>query len=359
MLARGYERAHPGIRIRLEERPAVTLVRDYSAAVADGGAPQMLLILNRYLGELAENRYVLPLNEQRIEEAVAEAVPGVLDGSRIAGRLHGIPLSYDSLVLFYDRRRLATPPATLAELQALTPPEATATPEQSWELGYYLSAVTTLPYLQAFGGAVWETDGSVALDTEARRAGTLRWLEWLQTMRADTRVQVSDDFGVVDASIQASRVTATIDWLHRLPDYQRVWGSAGVGLAALPRPEGEAGVPQTLMLSDVLCINTVTTTQQRAAAVDFALYLAGKPAQELIWTMGSRFPARKDVSLDGAAKDALAASSDGVRFPNTLPEARAWPTLDEMVRSILAGSATPIEALETAADALRALPPRP
>ncbi len=151
MLARRYEREHPGVRIRLEERPAVTLVRDYSEAVADGGAPQMLLVLSRYLGELAENRYVLPLEEQRVDEAVADIPPGVLDGARIAGRLHAVPLTYDSLVLFYDRRQVAEPPATLGDLPSTAPVSTTSTPDRSWGLAYYLSAATTLPYIEAFG----------------------------------------------------------------------------------------------------------------------------------------------------------------------------------------------------------------
>ncbi|HSH78180.1 MAG TPA: extracellular solute-binding protein [Herpetosiphonaceae bacterium] len=359
VLARRYERGHPGVRIRLEERPAVTLVRDYSEAVADGGAPQMVLVLSRYLGELAENRYVLPLNEQRIDEAVAEIPPGVVDGARIAGRLHSIPLTYDSLVLFYDRRQVAAPPATLADLRSAAPTSATETPDRSWGLAYYLSAATTLPYIEAFGGAVWGPDGGVVLDTEERRPGTLSWLEWLKSLRADTGAQALDDFGLVHAAIQANRAAATVDWLHRLPDYQRVWGADAVGVAALPRPEGDAGVPRTFVLSDLVCINTVTTAQQRAAAIDFALYLASEPAQELLWTRAMRFPAHRDAAVDGAAKDALAASSGAVPFPNTIREARAWPLLDEMVRSVLSGSATPSEALDAAATALRALPARP
>ena len=359
VLARRYEREHPGVRIRLEERPAVTLVRDYSEAVADGGAPQMLLVLSRYLGELAENRYVLPLNEQRIDEAVAEIPPGVVDGARIAGRLHSIPLTYDSLVLFYDRRQVAAPPATLVDLGSATSAPATETPDRSWGLAYYLSAATTLPYIEAFGGAVWGADGNVVLDTEERRPGTLSWLEWLKRLRADTGAQAIDDFGLVHAAIQANRAAATVDWLHRLPDYQRVWGTDAVGVAALPRPEGDVGVPRTFVLSDLVCINTVTTAQQRDAAIDFALYLASEPAQQLLWTRAMRFPANGGAAVDGAAKDALAASSGAVPFPNTMREARAWPLLDEMVRSVLAGSATPSEALDAAATGLRALPAGP
>ena len=50
LLARRYEQGHPNTRINLQARPAASLVRDYSASVANGSAPQLLLVLSRYVG---------------------------------------------------------------------------------------------------------------------------------------------------------------------------------------------------------------------------------------------------------------------------------------------------------------------
>jgi ABC-type glycerol-3-phosphate transport system substrate-binding protein len=357
-LARNYERSHPDVRITLQARPAASLVRDYSAAVSDGSAPQLLLVRGRYLGDLAEKGLVIPLQDKPIMDSLVDLLPAAVDGVRVAGVVYGVPITYDSLMLFYDRRQLPQPPASLGDLLAWTPGGATTTPERRWGLAYYLSAATTLPYLQAFGGAVFAPNRGMTLD-ENHRAEARRWLEWLQTLHADERATATDDFGAVDALIQSNRVAAALDWTHRLPDYQRLWGADAVGLAGLPPVEGQQPAPPTLLLADVVCVNTVTGKQQRDAAHDFLRFLVSGQAQELLWTQAGLFPTNQKARLDEPEKDdpanaALRAAANAVAFPHTPADTRAWPLLDEMVRSVLAGSATPTEAWDKASAGLRA-----
>lgn len=356
-LARRYEQEHPNIRITLQMRPATSLIRDYSASVADGSAPQLVLVLSRYVGDLADRRFILPLDEQIAADDLADLLPAALDGARVAERLHGLPLSYESLVLLYDRRKLAEAPATIEQLLGQSQPAGTDQPE-TWGLAYYLSAVTALPYLATFDGGIFDPTGNIVLDDE-RRAGTLRWLEWLQAMRADTRSFTTEDFGAVDAMIQSGRVAATIDWSHRIPAYEQIWGREAVGLAPLPRSDGQASPPATLILSDVACINTVTTGEQRTAAADFLLYLTSATAQELLATRGGQMPSNIRARVEGVNASIATASSNSVAFPNRTADGRAWPFLEEMVRSVLAGGVTPVEALDKAATALRAVAQRP
>ena len=358
VLARRYEQSHPNIRVSLKAHSSASLVRDYSAIVADGNAPQLLIVPHRYLGELAERRHVLPLEATPLIERLGDLLPAAVEAGRVAGVLHGVPVTFESQMLFYDRRQMAEAPATLEPLLAFSPPQATATPDRSWALAYYLSTATTLPYLRAFDGGVFAADGTVVLDTD-RREGTLRWLEWLQSLQADQRALTIDDFGAVDAMVQSNRAAAVIDWSHRLADYQRIWGDDAVGLAPLPRVAAESATPAAALLADVACINTVASAQQREAAVEFLQYLVSGPAQEILWSRGELFPVNQLASVDGAAETAIAMAPATVAFPNTVLHGRAWPLLDEMVRSVLSGSATPVEAVETAGAGLRALSPQP
>lgn len=358
LLARRYEQTHPDIRISLQARSGATLVRDYSAVVADGAAPQLLIVKHRYLGELAERRYVLPLEETPLAARLGDLLPAAVEAGRVDGVLHGVPLAFENLMLFYDRRQMSEAPATLETLLAFTPPQATATPDRSWALAYYLSAATTLPYLRAFDGGVFAADGTVVLDTD-RREGAVRWLEWLQALQADQRALAIDDFGAVDAMVQSNRAAAVIDWSHRLADFKRIWGADAVGLAPLPRVGAQSATPATLLLADVAAINTVASAEQREGAVDFLLYLLSGQAQELFWSRGELFPVNQRARVDGAAETAIAMAPATDAFPNSVLHGHAWPVLDEMVRSVLTGSATPEEAVETAANSLRALPRQP
>ena len=353
VLARRYEREQPHVRISLRAYPAATLMGDYSAGVADGSAPQLLLILSRYLGELVDRGHVLSM-PQPVETSLADALPAALDSVRVGGQLRAVPLAYDSLVLFYDRRKIAEPPASFEQLLALTPaPADPPAGDAAWGLGYYLSAATTLPYLRAFDGAILTADGAVALDGDRRR-GTIRWLEWLQSLRSDPRALVTDDFSTVDSMIQSGRVAASIDWLHRRPAYEQLWGAESVGIGALPAIEGQAAaVPPSLLLADVAAVNSATAPEQRDAALSFLLYLASPPAQEILWRGGGRAPVSQSAAVDGVASSTRALSLGGMAFPNTAADSWAWPLLDEMVRSVLSGSATPSEAIDIVASSLR------
>ena len=357
LLARRYEQSHPEVRISLQTRPAASLVRDYEAGVADGSAPQLLLVRSRYLGELAEQHYVLPLKDKPIQDRLPELLPAAVDAARVGGVLQGVPLSFDSLVLFYDQRQMSQPPKTMEDAISFMPPQATPITERSWGLAYYLSAPTTLPYLKVFGGSIFAANGTIMLDN-AHRTAAIQWLEWLQSLHRDVRTTATDDFGVVDALVQSNHVASVIDWSHRLADYERLWGADAVGVAPLPSVTGRTVAPAPSLLADVVCINAVVG-QQRAAAVDFLAYLASQPAQELLWTRGGELPVNQRVRLDGPPKAMVAAVPGAVAFPNTPVAAQAWPLLDEMIRSVLAGSATPTEAFDKAAAGLRALTPRP
>jgi len=351
LAARRYEQRHSSVRISLQSRPASALIRDYSTAVADESGPQILLIHGRYLGELAERRYVLPLRDEDVAETLKNLLPPAVEGSRVSGVLHGLPISFDSLLFFFDRRQMVEPPKTLEALQSAPTPQATTTSERMWRMAYYLSPATTLPYMYAFDGGLFR--GKAGNVDESRRDGTIRWLEWLQSLRADERLVASDDFGSVDAAIQSSRVSSAIDWSFRLPNYQRLWGDEAVGLGSLPRAHGDAPAPRTLVLSDVACINTVTSAEHRAAALDFVVYLASPAAQEILWSRGGYFPVNQQARVDEPAKVVREMAAGGIPFPNSPRSTRSWPGLDEMVRSVLSGSATPNEALEKVLAATR------
>jgi arabinogalactan oligomer / maltooligosaccharide transport system substrate-binding protein len=356
MLARRYEQQHPDVRIVLESHPASSFVQDYTASVSDGSAPQIVLVLSRYVRDLAARSQVLPLDDRFPADRLEGILPAALDSARVNGQLYAVPLTFDGLVLFYDRRLVPEVPSSIEQLlsTANSVPDGTG-PNPA--LAYYLSAATTLPYLRAFDGAIFNSEGRTILDGDAYD-GTVRWLEWLQTIRADSRAIATDDWGAVDGMIQANRVPAVIDWSHRLADYQQLWGRESVGIAALPRIDDADPAP-SIMLTDALGINPVTTGQQRAIAADFVRFMLSSEAQGMVWSRGEKIPVNQNADVDGAAKDLLAIGGEGFAFPSPQASTRSWPLLDAMIRGVLSGSATPAEAIEAATAGLRALESAP
>ena len=354
-LARSYEQAHPDVRISLQAQPVSDMLRSYSVSVADGSAPQILLMLGRYVGELAERQYIAPLDDAFSADTTSDLLPQALDGARFNGQLYAMPISFDTLTLFYDRRRIAAPPQSFDQVLALNQDQRDQPPEQrALSLGYYLSLETTLPYLHAFGGALLDEQGQPVFAGQ-HKAATLRWLDWLKTLQSNEQVIASPDFSAVDAVVQQGRVLSAIDWARRRSSYAQVWGPDSVGIASLPPLSADAA-PKPLVLSEVLCINTVVSAEQRMAAQDFVRFMIDRSSQETLWTRGQLLPVHRQVTVAEELQAVQAAAATSQPLTSEIAATGMWRPLNDMLRSVVSNAATANEAIDTAG---AALPPTP
>lgn len=348
-LARTYEQANPNVRIRLESQPAATLLRSFQARVADDSAPQVLITSGRYIGELAERQYLMPLDASAYD--LSELLPATRDGGLAGDQLYGVPLRFDALVLFYDRRAYAETPTSFEQLTA-TPSTSPVTDTEQWSLGYYLSLERTLPYLPAFGGALFDQDGAPVFATASRDA-TIRWLAWLRDLHADPTVRATPDFSMLDADIQQGRIAAVVDWTSKRADYEQLWGPDAVGIA--PLPSIDAGEPQTMVSTEVACINAVTSPEQRATAEDFLRFSLGPSAQSLLveQSRGALLPVQQDVSVNDQGEAIRQAIGSAQPFNSQLAARNVWQALDDMVRSVVLNANNPADAVDAAAHAMQ------
>jgi len=355
-VARSYEQDHPDVRIQLQMQPGAELLRSYSMSVADGSAPQLVLLPGRYLGELAQQQFIQPLDDAWSEEQPSGLLPQALDTARVNGELYGVPVAVDTMVLFWDKRRVAEAPATWAAARELNSPLRGEPPEtRPYSLAYYLSLPGAMPYLESFGGNL--VDGQQPVFTTAGREATAQWLEWLRSLPADEQLLASPDYNVFDSGVQQGRVLAGIDWARRRAMYEQAWGGAeAVGVAALPAREA-GQTPRSLLLTDVLAINRAISPEQRAAALNFARNVAGKESQQTLWSRGQLLPAHSEVEVDGATGPLLAVAA--ASQPLTSAVVAMWDPLNGMLRNVLSNVSSPHEAIDAAGAALPSPSPSP
>lgn len=350
-VARAYERAHPDVRIRLEAQPAAEILRRYNTNVADGSAPQLLLTHGRYVGELAQQQYVAPLDAAFDTAALTDVLPQALEGARFDGQLYGLPIAFDTLVFFYDRRHVANPPSTFDEALELNAAERNAAPEQRpFSVAYYLMLETTLPFLDAFGGTVLTPEGQPAFATTSQEA-SVRWLQWLQELPRNENIIASANYSVVDAAIQSGRAWSAIDWSNRRANYAQLWGAAEVGVAPLPAlTSGQE--PRPLILSQVICVNTVTSPEQRAAAQSFLRFVVERSSQSMLAERGGLLPVHRLAAQGTEAERFVSVVASSQALPSGITDSDLWVPLNDMFRAVVSGGTTPTEALSTAASAL-------
>ena len=105
----------PTLKLTVLEVPASEIGRDYQIDYVAGAGPDLVIMNNDLLGNMARSGFVEPINSE-IDETLDQFIPQTIDGLRLDGSLYGLPKSYSSVFLYYRKSMLETAPHTTDEL---------------------------------------------------------------------------------------------------------------------------------------------------------------------------------------------------------------------------------------------------
>ncbi|MCY3945886.1 MAG: extracellular solute-binding protein [Anaerolineaceae bacterium] len=174
-----FNEAHPGIT--LEILPQESLNETLRVAIQGGEAPDILQTPGaNFISEFVDAGLVMPLDEAAAELGWEDKLLGWAFGSgQLGGQLYSIPLTYESLVLFYNKTLFDeqgwSPPTNIEEFNALADAAnalgifPTAGGNATWQgyneiiLGMYLSNVAGPDnFYRAMTGEIPWDDESIA-----------------------------------------------------------------------------------------------------------------------------------------------------------------------------------------------------
>jgi maltose-binding protein MalE len=350
---------HPDGRVLLQSVPLATFGEALREAVVAGSGPHLVLIPNTWIGGLAELGVVQPIDDLIPPAERRGLLAATIGGAQVRDRdgvqrLYGLPISFDTLALYYNTANVIDSPDDTTELIALAHglSDPNATPPR-WGLALNLSLDNTIGYLYAFGGRIFDDQGQLVL-AGAGREGTERWLSWLLELSTDQRVLARDNSIQIDRVLKNGYALMTFDWSHQFAAYRSLWGEQ-LGVASLPRLSATNQPPQPYVASELLALNSRAGPQERAAAAIFMRFMLSEQAQRELLTSTLQ-PARGDLALDGpgpelAAARAFRAQADqGLPMPNSATRDIVWQELKRMQQHVLMGIASPSDAV-TEADA--------
>jgi arabinogalactan oligomer / maltooligosaccharide transport system substrate-binding protein len=367
-LVEQFNRQHPDGQIILQSVPLATFDGDLRGALAAGSGPHIVLLPNTWMGSLAETDTLLPLDKLVSQEDQKALLPAALGGAQARGKdgqqhLYGLPVSFDTLALYYDKRNFLTPPADTAALLQNT--HGLSAPDSSpprWGLALNLSLENTIGYLYAAGGQVFDADGKVVLGG-AGRAGAERWLSWLAQLKDDKQLLVRADSSIeLDRELKDGHVLMTFDWAHQLGFYRSLW-SDNLGIAPLPRLSATNRPPEAYVRSDLLAINSRASEAEQHAALEFLHFMISSESQQALLTSDLQ-PARADLELPSKGLDSVqimaaqafrSQAAQGRPMPNAPTQEREIlrRELTQMQRQVLRGEASPADAVTEADQNLR------
>ena len=133
-----YMKLHPNVRIKRTALPGATYVTEVLEEATSGSLPDLLMLDNPYVPQLAQTNLLVPL--ERFGHFNPQSfIPSTYQAGVDYGKLYALPLYTNSIALFYNKKMLAaahvSPPTTWAQLlqvaRRLTTPSTSAPPSRA------------------------------------------------------------------------------------------------------------------------------------------------------------------------------------------------------------------------------------
>jgi arabinogalactan oligomer/maltooligosaccharide transport system substrate-binding protein len=271
----------PQYKINVLQVPFNDIFNKYSTDVAAGGGPDMFVAPNDNLGSEARGSLIADITDL-VNGKLGDYSPLSVEGMSVGGKVYGIPESLKAVVFWYDKSKLATPPATTDELLAL---EKAGTPISiSFGCYHYWG------FYSAFGGQIFDDKFNFISDQGTGMVDAMTYLNELYQIAKKNGWPKTDSDGL--APFTEGKVVGITNGNWAMGDYQKALGD---NLALVGLPAGPKGASKPLLGVDGFYINP--NSQNKEGAIDVALYISGKVGEQILMDKAGHVPAISTVSV--------------------------------------------------------------
>ncbi|MBI5932604.1 MAG: extracellular solute-binding protein [Chloroflexi bacterium] len=290
----------PQYKINVLQVPFNDIYNKYRTDVAAGAGPDMFIAPNDSLGDDARAGLIADITEIA-KGKLGDYTPLSVEGMSVEGKLYGIPESLKAVVFWYNKDMIATPPATTDELKALM--------EGGTEISLSYGCYHHFGFFGAFGGQVFDDSWKVVADSNSGVSDAMAYLNDLYQISKANSWPKNDGDGLAPFSEGKAAAITNGNWA--MGDYKKALGDK-LGVAALPAGPGGPSTP--FLGVDGFYFNP--NSADLSAALEVALYLTGKSAQQIMMDEAGHVPANTKVTVsDPLIKSLLAAFETGYVRP--------------------------------------------
>jgi len=309
----------PTLTVRLRAYAPAELRAAYQAAVDSGAGPTLIITEAEQHAALIAGGRLAPI-PRALTDQLENLLPRSLTTAGQNETPYGVPFSLDFPLLFYDRARVSTPPATLDDLKVAAAEYGLVVTPDLWTTAALHPALGE----QLAAGAVQRATLWVFFDTLASFAAApgVRF-------EANREALTQREVGLLLAP------ASTYPLLHSV---------LGSELGTAPLPYAASGDPHPVAQMQYAGFNINNTRAETNAAEQFVVFLLGEEAQRLWFDATGQPP----VNPAGIVDDALrAAWRETVRSARAAPLQPAFfstwlPALDRAILSLIAGAGDPV-----------------
>lgn len=342
-----FQRNYPDVLFDVLYVPAQDLPERYAEETRNGSGPVILLGPAEWGAPLYDAGLVENLTGLVSQERLAALNQPALGAAIYDQATIGLPYSIQGVVLYRNEDIITISATTFDELATLA---------QTSTQGEIIGAILERSFF--YSGGHLSGVGGQLMDSQYQPAfNDARGLAWIEMLRRFEEAGPPNDFS--DEDLERFK-QGTVGWI-----IDGTWNlrnlAAAIGpekLAIDPWPGYEDGRMSGFVLSENVYLSTQVSSETRLAATRFIDHLLSPEAQTLLAQVG-RIPAVSGVSIADPITgpliiQAMAALAGGATYP-PLPQTTYYSlNLDIALRSIFSDGVPPQQALQVAADAIRA-----
>ncbi|MBK9361620.1 MAG: extracellular solute-binding protein [Rubrivivax sp.] len=323
-----------------------------SAAVPRGKGPDLFIYAQDRLGGWIEaGKTVEPIDFFLDKPTRDSLLPGMLGAMTYKGGVYGLPINYKSTTLIYNKDLIKTPPKTTDEMIKLA---KTLTNAQSGRYGlayWYTNFYFHSALMNAFGGAVFDKDGKLVIDSPATVASLNQMMTWY---KKDGVLPTEPSEALVSSMFNEGKAAMVINGPWFVGEIDK---KINYGLAVLPVVDA-AKKPMRPWLT-IEGAYVAASSTKKDLAYELARYLTSEEAGLVLALEGRQLHTNKaiyanpKVSGDPVLKAFHDQLANAEPMPNRPEMTMVWSPATTAMNKIVKGNATVEAALKEAAGTMR------
>jgi arabinogalactan oligomer/maltooligosaccharide transport system substrate-binding protein len=328
--------ANPGLKLTIQDVKFDDLFKKFELEAASGGGPDLFIAPNDSLGKEARAGLFLDVTSM-IQDKLGNDSKTAVEGSKVDGKLYMVPESLKAVAMYYDKSKIATPPATTDELLK-------AVKDGKVHPGFDAhSSYHSFGWWAGFGGKLMDDTGKCVADTTGV-ADAYKYFQDLQTAGA----KWYDKYDDLATDFKAGKIDLIVDG---------PWASGGYkealkdNLAVAPMPAGPKGPAAPLTGVDGWYINTNAKDPQ--LAVNFALEMVKAENEQVFVDKAGHIPADTTITItDPITLKFAEAVKTGFPRPQVPQLDNFWGNFDNALKEVVQKGTDPQTAATTACKAM-------
>jgi arabinogalactan oligomer/maltooligosaccharide transport system substrate-binding protein len=318
-----------------------------TAAVPRGKGPDVFIFAQDRLGGWVVAGNTVESLDFFLDPAIkGRYLKATLDAMTYQGSVYGLPLNFKVITLIYNKKLIANPPKTTAELEAAAKKLTNAAAGRFGLVYWYSDFYYHAPLMNGFGGGVFAANRKPTLNSPQNLKSLELLLKWINQ-------------GFMPAEPSTALITSLFNAGKAAMVFSGPWFLGEVskdidyGLAPLPAISENGGKPMRPWIT-VEGVYVAAPSKNKEAAFEFAKYLTDVPAGRILALEGRQTPANKGVYADPqVANDPILKAfrqqvDVAVPMPNLPEMSMMWSPATTAMNTVVQKTATPKQALDLA-----------